>query len=56
MTALRLLRDHGDPEDPDRWIGQTAANSAVGEYLVKLAIHFGHRTLNVVRRDRPPTP
>ena len=51
MTALRLLRDHGDPEDPHRWIGQTAANSAVGEYLVKLARHFGYRTLNVVRRD-----
>jgi mitochondrial enoyl-[acyl-carrier protein] reductase / trans-2-enoyl-CoA reductase len=22
---------------PDRWIGQTAGNSAVGEYLIKLA-------------------
>jgi NADPH:quinone reductase-like Zn-dependent oxidoreductase len=51
MTALRLLRDHGDPEDPHRWVGQTAANSAVGEYLVKLAIHLGHHTLNIVRRD-----
>ena len=52
MTALRLLRDHGNPNDPDRWIGQTAANSAVGEYLIKLARHFGHRTLNVVRREQ----
>ena len=51
MTALRLLRDHGDPEDPHRWVGQTAANSAVGEYVVRLASHLGHRTLNVVRRD-----
>ena len=50
MTALRLLRDHGDPEDPHRWVGQTAANSAVGEYVVRLASHLGHRTLNVVRR------
>jgi NADPH:quinone reductase-like Zn-dependent oxidoreductase len=52
MTALRLLRDHGNPDDPDRWIGQTAANSAVGEYLIKLARHFGHQTLNVVRREQ----
>jgi NADPH:quinone reductase-like Zn-dependent oxidoreductase len=52
MTALRLLRDYGTPDAPQRWIGQTAGNSAVGEYLVKLAHHFGHRTLNVVRREQ----
>jgi NADPH:quinone reductase-like Zn-dependent oxidoreductase len=51
MTALRLLRDYGNPDAEDRWIGQTAGNSAVGEYLVKLAKHFGHRTLSVVRRE-----
>lgn len=51
MTALRLLRDYGNPHSPDRWIGQTAGNSAVGEYLTKLAHHFGYRTLSVVRRD-----
>lgn len=52
MTALRLLRDYGDPDVPQRWIGQTAGNSAVGEYLIKLARHFGHQTLNVVRREQ----
>ena len=30
MTALLLLRNYGDPSMPDRWIGQTAGNSAVG--------------------------
>jgi trans-2-enoyl-CoA reductase len=51
MTALRLLRDYGTPDADDRWVGQTAGNSAVGEYLVKLAKHFGHHTVSVVRRD-----
>ena len=26
MTALRLLRDFGDPSAPERWIGQTTGN------------------------------
>ncbi len=51
MTALRLLRDHGNPLTPRRWFGQTAGNSAVGGYLVKLAKHCGYRTLSVVRRQ-----
>jgi trans-2-enoyl-CoA reductase len=51
ITALRLLRDYGDQDVPQRWIGQTAGNSAVGEYLVKLAKHFGYRTLSIVRRQ-----
>jgi mitochondrial enoyl-[acyl-carrier protein] reductase / trans-2-enoyl-CoA reductase len=51
MTALRLLRDFGSPSSPQRWIGQTAGNSAVGEYLVKLSKHFGYRTVSVVRRE-----
>jgi NADPH:quinone reductase-like Zn-dependent oxidoreductase len=33
------------------WIGQTAANSAVGRLVVALARRRGIRTLNVVRRD-----
>jgi len=36
---------------PDRWIGQTAGNSAVGEYLIKLAQRFGWKTMSVVRRE-----
>jgi mitochondrial enoyl-[acyl-carrier protein] reductase / trans-2-enoyl-CoA reductase len=51
MTALLLLRNYGDPSMPDRWIGQTAGNSAVGEYLIKLARRFGWKTLSVVRRE-----
>src|ERR1700758_4800243 len=51
MTALLLLRHYGDPSMPDRWIGQTAGNSAVGEYLIKLARRFGWKTLSVVRRE-----
>jgi mitochondrial enoyl-[acyl-carrier protein] reductase / trans-2-enoyl-CoA reductase len=51
MTALLLLRNYGDPSMPDRWIGQTAGNSAVGEYLIKLARRFGWKTVSVVRRE-----
>jgi mitochondrial enoyl-[acyl-carrier protein] reductase / trans-2-enoyl-CoA reductase len=51
MTALLLLRDYGDPLMPERWIGQTAGNSAVGEYVIKLARRYGWKTLSVVRRE-----
>jgi NADPH:quinone reductase-like Zn-dependent oxidoreductase len=51
MTALLMLRDYGNPWMPDRWIGQTAGNSAVGEYLIKLARRFGWKTMSVVRRE-----
>jgi mitochondrial enoyl-[acyl-carrier protein] reductase / trans-2-enoyl-CoA reductase len=51
MTALLLLRNYGDRSMPDRWIGQTAGNSAVGEYLIKLAQRFGWKTVSVVRRE-----
>jgi NADPH:quinone reductase-like Zn-dependent oxidoreductase len=33
------------------WVGQTAANSAVGLYVIALAKRLGLRTLNVVRRE-----
>ena len=51
ITALLLLRNYGDPSMNDRWIGQTAGNSAVGEYLIKLARRFGWNTISVVRRE-----
>jgi mitochondrial enoyl-[acyl-carrier protein] reductase / trans-2-enoyl-CoA reductase len=51
VTALLLLRNYGDPSMDDRWIGQTAGNSAVGEYLIKLARRFGWKTMSVVRRE-----
>src|SRR5580693_7212076 len=46
ITALLLLRNYGDPSTSDRWIGQTAGNSAVGEYLIKLARRFGWKTMS----------
>jgi len=50
MTALQLLRDYGNPSMPDRWIGQTAGNSAVGHR----ARRRPHRP--ACRRQRnPPT-
>src|SRR3954470_99360 len=36
---------------PGDWIGQTAANSAMGEYTIKRAKLAGVKTLNVVRRE-----
>jgi NADPH:quinone reductase-like Zn-dependent oxidoreductase len=36
---------------PGDWIGQTAANSAVGQYIIALAKLAGVKTLNVVRRE-----
>src|ERR1700741_1601568 len=36
---------------PGDWIGQTAANSAMGQYIIALARLAGVKTLNVVRRQ-----
>jgi NADPH:quinone reductase-like Zn-dependent oxidoreductase len=36
---------------PGDWIGQTAANSAMGQYIIKFAKLSGVKTLNVVRRE-----
>src|SRR5712675_3125134 len=36
---------------PGDWIGQTAANSAMGQYVIKLAKLAGVKTLNLVRRE-----
>src|SRR6201988_4642823 len=36
---------------PGDWIGQTAANAAMGQYIIKLAKLAGGKTLNVVRRE-----
>jgi trans-2-enoyl-CoA reductase len=51
ITALLMLRNYGDPAKENRWIGQTAGNSAVGEYLIKLARQYGWKTMSVVRRE-----
>jgi NADPH:quinone reductase-like Zn-dependent oxidoreductase len=36
---------------PGDWIGQTAANAAMGQYIIALANLAGVKTLNVVRRE-----
>src|SRR6476660_5226248 len=36
---------------PGDWIGQTAANAAMGQYIIGLAKLAGVKTLNVVRRE-----
>jgi NADPH:quinone reductase-like Zn-dependent oxidoreductase len=50
LTALLLLRLHEDLSRGD-WIAQTGANSAVGQYVIKLAKLAGVKTLNLVRRE-----
>src|SRR6476620_12113383 len=49
VTAYLLLNRYVSLM-PGDWIGQTAANSAMGHYIVKLAKLAGVKTLNVVRR------
>jgi NADPH:quinone reductase-like Zn-dependent oxidoreductase len=51
MTAHQLLRSYGNPATSNRWIGQTAGNSGVGEYIVKMSKHLGYKTLSIVRRQ-----
>ena len=46
-TALLLLESAG--AGPGDWIAQTAANSAVGQYLAQLAAIHSVKTINVVR-------
>lgn len=48
-TAYLLLTKFRSLQAGD-WIGQTAANSAVGQYVTQLARSLGVKTLNVVRR------
>ncbi|WP_165592873.1 MULTISPECIES: zinc-dependent alcohol dehydrogenase family protein [unclassified Mycobacteroides] len=51
MTAHQLLRGYGNPAASNRWIGQTAGNSGVGEYVVKMSKRLGYKTLSIVRRQ-----
>src|SRR5882762_10005214 len=50
VTAYLLLNRYVSLM-PGDWIGQTAANSAMGQYIVALAKLAGVKTLNVVRRE-----
>jgi NADPH:quinone reductase-like Zn-dependent oxidoreductase len=48
-TAYLLLHSYASLM-PGDWIGQTAANSAMGHYIIALAKLAGVKTLNIVRR------
>jgi NADPH:quinone reductase-like Zn-dependent oxidoreductase len=50
VTAYLLLKRYVSLM-PGDWIGQTAANSAMGNYTIGLAKLAGVKTLNVVRRE-----
>jgi trans-2-enoyl-CoA reductase len=49
LTAYLMLNNFVDLK-PGDWIIQSAANSAVGEYLIQLAKQRGLKTVNIVRR------
>ena len=49
ITAYLLLNRYVSLM-PGDWIGQTAANAAMGQYIIALAKLAGVKTLNVVRR------
>ena len=50
LTALLMLTSYGDVKE-GQWIVQSAANSAVGGYVIQLAKQRGIKTVNIVRRD-----
>src|ERR1700732_2297352 len=50
VTAYLLLNRYVSLM-PGDWIGQTAANAAMGPYIIALAKLAGVKTLNVVRRE-----
>src|SRR5438552_2340539 len=50
-TAYLLLNRYVSVMRGD-WIGQTAANAAMGQYIIALAKLAGVKTLNVVRREQ----
>jgi len=50
LSALLMLSSYVDLKKGD-WVVQSAANSAVGGYLIQLAKQRGIKTINVVRRE-----
>ena len=50
VTALLMLNNYVDLKEGD-WIVHSAANSAVGGYIIQLAKQRGINTVNVVRRE-----
>lgn len=49
-TAKLMLEDYIDLQAGD-WVIQNAANSAVGQHIIRLAHNRGIKTVNVVRRE-----
>jgi NADPH:quinone reductase-like Zn-dependent oxidoreductase len=54
-SAILMLRDYKDLK-PGDWVIQNAANSAVGQHLIRLAKESGVKTVNVVRRQSLVAP
>ena len=52
LTALLMLTTYTDVAE-GQWIAQSAANSAVGGYVIQLAKQRGIKTVNIVRREGP---
>ena len=50
LTALLMLTTYTDVAE-GQWIAQSAANSAVGGYVIQLAKQRGIKTVNIVRRE-----
>ena len=50
LTALLMLTSYSDLKE-GQWIAQSAANSAVGGYVIQLAKQRGIKTVNIVRRE-----
>lgn len=50
LSALLLLTSFVDLKDGD-WLVHSAANSAVGGYIIQLAKQRGIKTVNIVRRE-----
>ena len=50
LTALLMLTSFIDVAE-GQWIAQSAANSAVGGYVIQLAKQRGIKTVNIVRRE-----
>ena len=50
LTALLMLTSYTDVAE-GQWIAQSAANSAVGGYVIQLAKQRGIKTVNIVRRE-----
>ena len=50
ITALLMITSFVELKEGD-WLVQSAANSAVGGYVIQLARQRGIKTVNIVRRD-----